>query len=73
MDSVVLENQDEQFIIKLDKKVFDKDYLINLVKRINTENIARNSGTDDRVINLAEEIKKSWWDKNGEEFLKGID
>ena len=59
-------------IIKLNKKVFDENYLISLVKRLQTEELAQRSGFTSNILDVAEQINQEWWDKNGEIFLEGI-
>lgn len=59
-------------ILKLNKKGFDENYLIALVKRLQMESLAQKSGYGTSIMNIAEEINQKWWDENGEEFLKDV-
>lgn len=72
MENFIIENKGDQMILKLNKKGFDENYLIALVKRLQIESLAQKSGFDSSVLSVAEEINQKWWDENGEEFLKGV-
>ena len=72
MKNLVIENKGSQMILKLNKKSFDDTYLISLVKRLQVEGLAQKSTFTSDILTIAEEINQDWWDKNGEEFLKGI-
>ncbi len=72
MESLIIENQGEQIVLKLSKKVFSESYLLSLVKRLEIENLAQKSDFNSSIMGIAEEINQDWWDKQGESFLKGI-
>ena len=72
MDNLIIENKGDQLILKLNKKGFDKNYIIFLVKRLKVESLAQKAGFDSSILNVAEEIKVDWWNENGEAFLKEV-
>jgi len=72
MDNLVIENKGNQMIFKLNKKSFDENYLISLVKRLQMESLAQKSGFSASILNVAEEINQAWWNENGEKFLKDV-
>jgi hypothetical protein len=72
MENLVIENKGDQMILKLNKKGFDDNYLISLVKRLQIENLAKKSKFDSDILSVAEQINQDWWNKNGDKFLKGI-
>lgn len=72
MENLEIENIGDQMILKLNKKGFDKNYLIGLVKRLQMESLAQKSGFDAEIVNIAEEINQDWWNENGKAFLKGV-
>ena len=72
MENLVIENKGNQMIIKLNKKGFDGDYLISLVKRLQIESLAQKSKFSSDILTIAEQINQDWWNSNGEIFLKGI-
>jgi len=72
MENFIIENKGDQMILKLNKKAFDDNYLIALVKRLQMESLAQKAGFDSSILSLAEEINQEWWNENGNEFLKGV-
>lgn len=72
MENLVIENKGNQMILKLNKKGFDENYLISLVKRLQIENLAQKSKFTSDILFVAEQINQDWWDNNGEMFLKNI-
>jgi hypothetical protein len=72
MENLVIENNGDQMILKLNKKGFDNDYLISLVKRLQIENLAYKSKFSNEVLSIAEDINQNWWKENGENFLKEV-
>ncbi|NLA48650.1 MAG: hypothetical protein GX876_04210 [Bacteroidales bacterium] len=72
MSNLIIENKKDKMVLRLNKKGFDENYLISLVKRLQIEELAQKSGFTQEVLDLAEEIKQEWWLKNEDEFLSGI-
>ena len=72
MENLVIENKGNQMILKLNKKGFDDDYLISLVKRLQIENLAQKSRFTSDIWSIAEQINQDWWNNNGDKFLKGV-
>jgi len=72
MDNLVIENKGDQMVLKLNKKGFDDNYLISLVKRLQLESLAQKSGFNSSILSIAEQINQDWWDENGEMFLKEV-
>jgi len=72
MENLVIENNENQIIFKLNKDSFDDNYLISLVKRLQIESLAKKSKFDPEIFDVAEQINQDWWNNNGEEFLKGV-
>lgn len=72
MKNLKIENKGNQMILKINKDGFDEDYLISLLKRLQVEELAKKSDFTSKIFDFAEQINQEWWDKNGEQFLKGI-
>jgi hypothetical protein len=72
MENLVIENKGNEMILKLNKKGFDENYLINLVKRLQIESLAQKSKFSSNIMPIAEQINQDWWNNNGEGFLKEI-
>ena len=56
-------------VLKLNKKGFDENYLISLIKRLQLESLAQKADFDSSIMEIAEHINQDWWDANGEQFL----
>ena len=69
MVNLIIENKGDQMILTLNKKAFDKNYLISLIKRLQLESFAQKANFDSSILNIAEQINQDWWDANGEKFL----
>lgn len=72
MDNLIIENTGDQMVLKLNKKGFDENYLIALVKRLQVESLAQKSGFNSSILSVAEQINQDWWNENGENFLKDV-
>lgn len=72
MENLVIENKGDQMILKLNKKGFDNSYLINLVKRLQVEDLVEKSKFSTEVLSVAEQINQDWWDNNKDNFLKDV-
>jgi len=72
MKNLVIENKGNQMVLKINKKGFDENYLISLLKRLQVEELAQKSDFDPDILSIAEQINQDWWDKNEDRFLKGV-
>ena len=72
MVNLIIENKGDQMILTLNKKAFDKNYLISLIKRLQLESFAQKANFDSSILNIAGQINQDWWDDNGEKFLNDI-
>jgi hypothetical protein len=72
MKNLVIENKGDQVILKINRKGFDENYLISLLKRLQIEELAQKSEFSADILDIAEQINEEWWDKNGENFLRGV-
>ena len=70
MENLVIENKKNQLILKLNKKGFNEEYLISLVKRLQVEELAQKSNFNSEILSIAEQINQEWWDNNKGTFLK---
>lgn len=73
MENLQIQNSKNQIILRINKRGFDKGYLLRLIKRLQLEDLAFKSHLkDDDVDSIAEEINNSWWKQHGEDFLKNV-
>lgn len=73
MKNLIIENNKNQVVLKINKKGFDGNYLIDLLKRLEMEELAQKSNFNIDVLNIAEQINQEWWDKNANNFLDGVE
>ena len=69
---IVIENKENQIILKINKNQIDKEVILNLIKRLQLEIIVKKSGFNKDFLKIAEEIKENWWNENKEDFLKEV-
>ncbi|WP_255297541.1 hypothetical protein [Anaerophaga thermohalophila] len=70
MQNIQIEDKKNSLILTINKKGLDKDYLIRLVKRLQTEDLIYKSGINEDILDIAEDVNNDWWNKNKEDFLK---
>lgn len=52
MENLVIENKKNQLILKLNKKGFNEEYLISLVKRLQIEELAQKSQFNSDILKI---------------------
>lgn len=68
-----IQYQGDELVIRLNREDFSASYLLSLIRRLQTEELAQQAGFDEKVLEIAEEIDQKWWDEHGEEFLKDVE
>jgi hypothetical protein len=69
MQNIQIENKKNSLVLTINKKGLDQDYLIRLVKRLQTEDLIYKSQINDSILQVAEDLNRDWWNKNKEDFL----
>ncbi|SFE96224.1 hypothetical protein [Thermophagus xiamenensis] len=69
MDNIHIQDKKDSIVLTISKKGLDKDYLVQLVKRLETENLIYQSGINENNLRIAEDIKSHWWKNNKHSFL----
>ncbi|HZK07007.1 MAG TPA: hypothetical protein VFC92_02300 [Bacteroidales bacterium] len=72
MKNLVIENKGDQVILKINRKGFDENCLLSLLKRLQIEKLAQKSEFGSYILDIADQINQDWWDKNGKDFLRGV-
>lgn len=70
MKPIILEEQGDQFLIRLDKNVVEKEILIELLNKISAEDLLKRADLDEDIEQLGEEIKADWWKNNKGRWIK---
>jgi hypothetical protein len=74
MNGVSVETLNDKWIIKVDKSITDIDTIDSFIKRLQFEKLSKKAVFDGKkIMELADDIKKDWWEKNKDEFLKGLE
>lgn len=71
MEAVEVTSVENRLVISIDKSLVSKDYLLNLLDRLQTESLIKKADFNERVLEISEEIKSNWWKENKDRFLNG--
>ena len=69
MEAVEVTSLKDRVIISIDKSLIDKEYLLNLLDRLQVESLSQKANFDEKVLDISEEIKRNWWKENKDRFL----
>jgi hypothetical protein len=69
MEAVEVTSLKDRVIISIDKSLINKEYLLNLLDRLQVESLSQKANFDEKVLDISEEIKKNWWKENKDRFL----
>ena len=69
MKSITVESNENDFLIRIDKDLIDKDLLIELVDRFRLETLIRKADISEDIEDIGEEIKAEWWERNKDRIL----
>ncbi len=71
MEAVEVTSLKDRVVISIDKSLVSKEYLLNLLDRLQFENLLKKADFDEKVLDISEEIKSNWWKENKDRFLNG--
>ena len=63
MKSITVESNENDFLIRIDKDLIDKDLLVELLDRFRLETLIRKADISEDIEDIGEEIKAEWWRK----------
>ena len=72
MKSISVEDQDQQFLIRIDKGTVDKETLVELLHNIRVEELSKQANFSEEIEELGEEIKEDWWSKNKGRWIEDV-
>ena len=73
MENLNIQNSGNEMILRINRKGFDAEYLLTLVKRLKIEEIAKKARFSKKILGIADKIDKNWWRKNATSFLKNVE
>jgi hypothetical protein len=59
-------------VIRVNLSLINIESLNKLIERLRFEELIKRAKFGDEVTEIGREIKKNWWQKNRDEYLKGI-
>ncbi|MDM8522361.1 hypothetical protein QUF80_03225 [Desulfococcaceae bacterium HSG8] len=72
MKNFSIKSVGDQTVITVDLSLINIESLNHLFERLRTEQLIQKADFSDEVTEIGREIKQSWWQKNREQYLKGI-
>ena len=72
MRAIDINTTEDRFVISIDKRVIDKETLLELVEKFRLEYLVRKADFDESIEDLGEEIKSSWWNENKDRFITPV-
>ena len=70
MESIQIEDNNHQFLIRIDKSSIEKETLVELLHKIRIEDLSTRADLGEDVEQLGEEIKADWWSKNKARWIE---
>jgi hypothetical protein len=71
MDDFRVKSTDKEIQITINRSLVDIAAINNLLARLRVEQIVKKANFTEAVVKVADEIKKSWWEKNKERYIEG--
>jgi len=72
MKSFSIQPVGNQAVIKVDLSFMSIESLNWMFERLQTEHLIRKADFDEEITGIGAEIKQGWWQKNREEYLRGM-
>ena len=72
MKNFSIQSAGNQAVITVDLSLISIETLNRLFERLRTEELIKEAGFSDSLVEIGTEIKQSWWRKNRERYLKGV-
>lgn len=70
MNAINIQNQSDRYVISIDKKAVSQEFMLELLERLQLEQLAQKVDFDDSILALGEEINAGWWQQNKHRFIK---
>jgi hypothetical protein len=67
-----IQSVDDQIVITIDRSFMSIESFNWLFERMRIEQLLKKANFRDEIVDLGTEMKRDWWQKNREQYLKGI-
>lgn len=67
-----IENIGKEVVIKIDRESINYEQILKYIEKIRIEYLAEKADFSDEIMDLGEEIKAEWWNKNKDEYMNGV-
>lgn len=69
MNAINIQNQPDRYVISIEKNAVSSDFMIDLLERLQLEQLAQKIDFDDSILELGKEINANWWQQNKQRFI----
>ena len=70
MKTISLETAGDEFVIRLKRNSIDEAFVMELLRKLRMEQLAKEVDFDADIEKLGEEIKAEWWQKNKSRLME---
>jgi hypothetical protein len=70
MNAIDIQNQPDRYVISIDKKGVSQEFMLELLERLQLEQLAQKVDFDESILALGNEINANWWQQNKHRFIK---
>lgn len=70
MNSVAVKTVKDKIVVTFDKTDMNLDLVLSLLNRLEVEESSKKFNFSKNIVQIAEDIKSSWWKANKKRFLK---
>lgn len=69
MNAINIQNQPDRYVISIDKNSVSSEFMIDLLERLQLEQLAQKIDFDDSILDIGQEINATWWQQNKQRFI----
>jgi hypothetical protein len=70
MTGLTVENTNEKLVLSIDKSNFSEEVLLDVMRIARLEYLIAKADFDESVLEIADEIKRDWWENNKAEIFR---
>ncbi|GAB3961057.1 hypothetical protein GCM10028805_59900 [Spirosoma harenae] len=70
MNAINIQNQADRYVISIDKGSVSQEFMLDLLERLQMEQLAQKIDFDESILTLGKEINANWWQQNKHRFIK---